>query len=95
MANRVTWRDGVRMVEPAPVPQSVTRMQGRIALQAAGLLSQVEAIIVQADTVDRIAWEDATEWPRDSRMIAQIGTALDLSSAEIDDLFRAAMAVQI
>lgn len=90
MANRVTWRDGRRVVEPIPVPQSVSRFQARAALMQAGLLDQAEAAIAQAGPFEQLAWAETTEWLRDSPTINAIGAALGLSSAEIDDLFRRA-----
>jgi hypothetical protein len=69
---------------------SCTPFQGRMALSDAGLLASVEAAIAQADEKTKVAWEYALEWKRMSPMIATLGAALNLTDAEIDDLFKAA-----
>jgi hypothetical protein len=69
---------------------SCTPFQGRVALSDAGLLASVEAAIAQADEKTKVAWEYALEWKRMSPMIATLGAALNLTDAEIDDLFKAA-----
>lgn len=71
-----------------PVPQVVTPRQARLALLAAGILPQVEAAIASGSDADRIAWEYALEIKRNDDMIINIGSALGLTSAQIDDLFR-------
>ena len=69
---------------------SCTPFQGRMALADAGLLSNVEAAITAADEKTKVAWEYALEWKRMSPMIATLGAALNITDAEIDDLFKAA-----
>lgn len=76
--------------EAAKVPQSVTPRQARLALLNAGLLDQVEAAIAVGSRADQITWEFAVDVRRDYPMIANLGTALGLTGAQIDDLFRAA-----
>lgn len=93
MANRVTWRDGRRVVEPIPVPQTVSRFQARAALLHAGKLAEVEAAIAQASPMDQLAWAETTEWLRDSPTINAIGAAVGLSPSDIDDLFRVAAGI--
>jgi hypothetical protein len=68
----------------------VTPFQGRMALADAELLSDVEAAVAAADAKTQVAWEYALEWKRLSPMIATLGAALNLTDAEIDDLFKAA-----
>ncbi len=77
---------------PAPVPQRITRRQGRLALLQAGLLDQVEAMMRDpgAPRDIRITYEDATEWSRDSPMILTFGQALRLTPEQVDEMFRAA-----
>ena len=67
-----------------------TPFQGRMALSDAGLLSAVETAIAAADEKTKVAWEYALEWRRSSPMIAALSTALNMTDAEIDDLFKAA-----
>ena len=75
---------------PTPVPQSVTPRQARLALLNAGLLTQVEAAIAAGNAADKITWEYALEIRRTDSMIINIGAALGLTEAQIDDLFRTA-----
>jgi hypothetical protein len=79
--------------QAAYVPQSVTPLQARLALLGAGLLDQVEAAIAAGSRADQITWEFAPYVRRDYALIENLGTALGLTSAEIDDLFRAAVAL--
>jgi hypothetical protein len=77
-------------------PQSVTRLQARVALHHAGLLSQIEAIISDpgTDPVTVIAWQDAQTFNRTSPTLAALASALNLTSADLDALFIAAAAVE-
>lgn len=72
------------------VPPAVSMRQARLALHAANLLASVETAIEQADMTARIEWEYATELRRDHPLVAQLGQTLELSEAEIDDLFTTA-----
>ena len=82
--------------KPVPiVPQAVTMRQARLALLAVGLLDDVENAIdaipdVTARRAALIDWEYATDVRRDSPLIAQLGPALGLTNAQIDELFIAA-----
>lgn len=67
--------------------------QIRLALHRAGALAQVEAI-ANADPEAKIVWEYATEIHRDSPLIAAMGGQL-FTDAEIDDLFLAAMDIDL
>lgn len=67
--------------------------QGRMALSDAGLLSQVEAMITGADEKTKVAWEYALEWRRTSPMIETLMTSLNISDAEADALFEAALII--
>jgi hypothetical protein len=95
---RYEWRDGlVRLPEPPPeppppepVPQSVTALQARRALLAAGMLDQVEAAIARQPRAVQIAWEYATEIHRDDPMLVEVAQAIGLRTNALDDLFRAA-----
>lgn len=68
----------------------VTPRQARLALLGAGLLTQVEAAVTAAGGATQITWEYATQIRRDDPLIAQIGTSLGLTQAQIDALFIAA-----
>ncbi|SEQ48014.1 hypothetical protein SAMN05216548_1053 [Faunimonas pinastri] len=77
-----------------PVPESVTSTQGKRTLLYAGIKSAVEAAL--AAISDDIAREDsqlqydAGTWERSNSLFTTLGTALGLTSVQIDDLFRAA-----
>ena len=73
------------------VPASVTMRQARLALHAAGLLSQVEVAIEALPepnrTVARIEWDYASEVHRASEFVTLLGAALELDKQSLDDLF--------
>lgn len=79
------------------VPQSITPRQARLALLQAGLLAQVETAVdaLESPAKDqvKIEWEYATTVERDSEWVDQLGSALGLDAAGIDDLFIAASAI--
>lgn len=82
-------------VEPAvPVPQSITMRQTRLALLAAGKLADVETAIAAMPepqrTAAQIEWEYAATVERASPLIAQLGAALGLDEAALDEMFRVA-----
>ncbi len=80
---------------PAPVPESVSRLQARVALMQEGLLSAVEAAVAQADILIQMAWSDALEFRRDSPAIVSLASQVGLSSSEVDDLFRIAKLIAV
>ncbi len=69
------------------VPVKVTPRQARLALLRAGLLDQVDSMIAASDRETRITWSDASEIRRDFPLIAALGSALRLTSEQIDQLF--------
>lgn len=73
----------------AHAARTVTPLQARRALKAAGLLASVQAMVAAAPEDDdiRLAWDWALTWERDSAFVAQLGASLGLTSAQIDDLF--------
>lgn len=78
------------------VPAQVTALQARRALRASGLLPAVTAAVAAAadgnpDAAD--AFEYALTWQRDDSWIATLGPALNLTSADIDNLFIQASAL--
>lgn len=79
---------------PAPVPAEVTMRQARLALLGAGLLTNVDAAInampEPAKSAARIEWDYSSAVQRHNGFVAQLGPALGLTDAQIDDLFRAA-----
>lgn len=92
----VTERDLTTQEEAAAqsVPESVTRFQARQALKAAGLLGTVDAAVAASGNVAiQDAWAEALNFKRQSPSILAMAAALNLTSAQLDDLFRAAAAV--
>lgn len=74
-----------------PVPAGVSRFQARAALAMAGLLPAVDAAIAASSSViAQLAWADAQVFERSSPTIAGLASALGLTEAQIDDLFRTA-----
>ena len=74
------------------VAASVSRRQGRQALLMQGLLDKVQPIIdAISDTtqksVAQIYWDDAQDYERGNIWVITIGSALGLSSDQIDSLF--------
>jgi len=85
-------------VDPPPPgpPQVVSRFQARAALHLAGLLPQVEALMADpaTDTLARLAWTDAQEFRRTSPTLLAMAAALDLSDAQLDQLFVTAAGIE-
>jgi hypothetical protein len=72
-----------------------SRFQVRAALLLAGLLDQVEAAVAQADPLTRMAWAEAVEFRRNSPTIARLAEGLGLDAKTLDDLFAAALQIEI
>jgi len=77
-------------VPPVPVPERVTARQARLALNAAGLLDDVDAAIAASSREVQLTWEYATEIERSHPILAQVATGLGMTSNQMDDLFRQA-----
>ena len=74
-------------VTPA-VPRSVTPLQARKALRAAGLIDAVDAYLATQPAEIREAWEYAVEVRRDDQsVVAMTAAALGMTSAQMDQLF--------
>lgn len=87
-----TW-DG-QSFHPAPVvvPQSVTRRQAKQALLLAGKLSSVQpAIDAITDPTQKglmqIEWDESLDFIRSRPALIQLGYAIGLTDADIDNLF--------
>lgn len=80
--------------EPAPaapfVPRSVTPRQARLALLAAGHLQAVQEAMSALPEAAKIEWEYSTAVERESALVAQMGAALGLDDAALDQLFTTA-----
>lgn len=81
--------DFMPVIGRPPVPQSVSRFQARAALHLAGLLTTVESAIANSgNAIAQIAWADAVQFERNSPTIVALASTLNLTNAQIDDLFR-------
>jgi len=82
--------DGVLTVV-TPVPQSVTMRQARQALILAGKDEAVDAALAAipgtAGKLARAEWEKSQAVERDRPLVVQMGAALGLSEADLDQLF--------
>lgn len=78
-------------VPPAPPPVTqVTAVQGRLALLNANLLTQAQNAVNTAGGATAIWWEYATVWERTNPTLLSVGSSLNLTSAQIDQLFATA-----
>lgn len=93
------WRGDYWEIVPGevpsdPVPKVVTMRQARLALLGAGLLTQVNTAVANMPGAEgdaaRITWEFAGDVQRSDALLAQLANALNLSTAQLDDLFRTA-----
>jgi hypothetical protein len=75
-----------------PVPESVTRLQARLALIDAGRWADVEAWAADParTDVERAYWADSPIWRRADPVLAAAAAALGMDSDAVDALFRAA-----
>lgn len=81
------WEVDPALEAAARVPASVTPLQARRALLAAGLLDAVETAIEGADPETKLAWQYATAVERQSPFTLTLAAALNLTDAQVDDLF--------
>ena len=106
MALVVDWVDGqkvIREAKPDELPRIdversrmiASRFQAMAALMDAGLLSSVNTALAAAGPLAQLAWAEATEFRRASPTIAAIAAGLDLTPEQVDDLFRAAMKIEV
>lgn len=72
------------------VPQAITPLQARKALNAANLRSSIEAYIASQSQSIQDAWQFANMIYRNDAMILSAAAALSLSSDQLDQLFIAA-----
>lgn len=86
--------------DPTPaVPVKVSTWRLHAVAEIAGLTAQIDAAIAaipDAETraVAHAGWHRSFETERGSVLLAQMTGALNLTSAEVDDLFRQAAALQ-
>lgn len=88
--NDVVTRKPIFTPQPE-VPQAVTMRQARLALLAAGRLGDVDTAIASLPSPQKeeaqIEWDYSNSVERDRPFVLQLGQALGLSSADLDQLF--------
>lgn len=76
---------------PRVVPQMVSKAQGKAALLLSGLLGAVDGYITSLAGDDKIlasiAFNDTTEWRRNSPFLVQAAISLGITEQQLDDLF--------
>jgi hypothetical protein len=87
---------------PALIPREVTNFQARALLMnmpgsAAGrsLFDEVDDALRAMGGIPWQAWEYTTTFPRESALIAAIGAQLNLTNAQLDEMFVAASAISV
>lgn len=83
---------------PVPVPQAITRAQGKAALIQAGLWPQVLAFMAGIEDPNdkllaEVALNDTVNWERSSPFLARVAAELGLTQQQLDELFIAAAAI--
>jgi len=71
----------------------VSTFQAKAMLLQAGYWDDVAAFLETTDEVTRLAWDTAQEFRRMSPTILEIAEALNISDAELDDLFKFAATI--
>lgn len=74
-------------VEPVVIPAQVSMRQARLALLQAGHLATVTSMMSGLPEASQIEWEYASHVERSSTLTQAMGSALSLSSSDLDDLF--------
>jgi hypothetical protein len=83
-----------------PVPETVSMAQARSALTLSNMIGSVDAAIRAGNTtpqgkINEVFWEYSTTVDRASPFVNGLGSALGLSSDQLDDLFRQAASIKI
>ncbi|GAB3188562.1 hypothetical protein [Hydrogenophaga aquatica] len=86
------WEVETAQPPAAPVPQQVTRAQGKVVLIQMGLWQPVlDYVAGIADSTQKavaeVALHDTQFWQRSSPFLAQAAAALGMTDAQLDDLF--------
>lgn len=94
----VAREDGSWAIPSAPVPQSVTMRQARIALSRAGLIPAVEQALAtmegQAGEEARIEWDYSSQVFRHKPFVIDLGASIGLTESQIDELFITAAGIE-
>ena len=102
-----TWEE--QYLEPVPevappiepeaptdtLPQVVSKAQGLIALEMAGVLVQIEDYMLTASRFEQLAWNNIQQFERQSPLLNTLCTNFELSQEDVDNLFLSASQVVI
>ncbi len=85
---------------PPPIPEQVSRAQGKAAMITVGLwpdaLAYVEAMTDPAEkAMVEVALNDTTHWRRDSPTMKAMSAALGITSKQMDELFIQASQIEL
>lgn len=75
------------------VPPSASRAQIMIALSNAGHLTRIQTWVDGQDAVSKLAWANAAHFNRHSTVLRAAAAGLGLTSAQVDQIFIAAGAI--
>lgn len=96
------WLVAGNTPEPAPtppvvVPEEISRFQAFAVLEQYGRYDDAEAMIASPGTpkLAKLAWKSAQVFRRNSPLVASIGGALGLTSADLDQLFIAGSEIEV
>jgi hypothetical protein len=73
-----------------PVPQSVTRRQLLLVLNASGVTRAAIRAQLAGNEAALIEFDEASSFDRSHPLVAQLGASLGMGAEQIDDMFRAA-----
>jgi hypothetical protein len=84
---------------PAPVPQTVSMAQARLALIGVGLFNTIDAGLQALPEPQRTtaltAWEYAPTVSRTGTLVTTLASQFGLTDAQLDGLFTAAAAIEL
>lgn len=87
----LAWLSGGNISLPADIPvkvfQPLSRWQVRKVLTQFNLRTQVENAISMADQATKDAWAYANEFARDNVLLNNMGKALGMTDAQLDQMF--------
>jgi hypothetical protein len=86
--------DELASAQQALVPNSVTRHQAMVLLHRLGLRENIKSFLNSPGNEEaKIAWEEASEFRRDSDFIALVAEELSLTDEQVDNMFLQAVDV--
>lgn len=69
------------------IPQKITKTQGLIQLDTLGKYDDLLTIVQQSPRLVQIAYETSQNWDRQSQMIQDMASNLDIEGEELDQFF--------